>query len=268
MPDFAENLKLLTARYKSVSELCRQIDINRSQFARYVSGDSKPSAYNLRKIAKHFGIPPSDICMRHKQFAERFGGDRKDATSTGIISLNPLRGASLGSIEEMKAYTGYYFSYLQSPTQPTGLLQSLVHLHFDGTNVLSTMDEKFSRMSDGSRQVSRYDGVVSLLNGCIFIVDIETTGLDTILETILKLPHRRKSDVLVGLIMGMTTGMQRMPFASVTAWKFLGKRIDRSSKLKQCGFHDMNAASIDPSVREAFLQQDVRFIYPRILARP
>lgn len=268
MSDLAKNLELLSSRFKSVSELCRQLNINRSQFARYISGESEPSAYNLRRIVNHFGISHSDIALRHKEFAARFGDDHKQTASASFSSINPLRGTSLGNIEEMKTYTGYYFTHLQSPTYPTGLLKSLVHLHFDGTNVLSTMDEKFIRMSDGSRQVSRYEGVVSLLNGCLFIVDIEATGLDTILEIILKLPHRRKSDILVGMIMGMTTGIQRLPYASITAWQFLGKRINQESKLKQCGFHDMNAESIDPRIREAFSLQDVSFVYPKFFDRP
>lgn len=129
------------------------------------------------------------------------------------------------------------------------------------------MHEPLGSMPNGTRRKSRYEGVVSLLNGCVFIVDMETRNYDTILETILRLPYRGEHDVLWGVIMGMTTGLRRMPFASITAWEFLGKKIDMGSKLRRCGFCELTARSIDPAVREGFLKQDASFVYPRSFDR-
>ncbi|WP_395661954.1 helix-turn-helix domain-containing protein [Aestuariivirga sp.] len=271
MSDFAKNLRTLSERSRSVSELCRELRINRQQFARYLSGSSMPSVYNRRRLAEHFGISMDELSMEHGGFVRRHGDTPKLPKTRRVNAAaqeqQAALGRSLGNLAELKAYTGYYYSYLQTPSDPARLLQSLVHLHFDGKNVLSVMDESLGKMPDGTRRKSRYEGVVSLLNGCLFIVDIETTDNDTILETILRLPYRSKHDVLWGVIMGMTTGLRRMPFASITAWKFLGKKIDVRSKLDRCGFREMTAKSIDPTVRDGFLKQNNSIVYPKSFDR-
>ena len=271
MSDFAKNIRTLSERSRSVSALCRELGINRQQFARYLSGASTPSVYNRRRLADHFGMSLAELSIEHGEFERRHGDTPKVANTMRAKAEMQMQhvslGKSLGNLAELKAYTGYYYSYLQTPSDPARLLQSLVHLHFDGTNVLSTMDESLGKMPDGTRRRSKYEGVVSLLNGCLFIVDMETTSRDTILETILRLPYRSKHDVLWGVIMGMTTGLRRMPFASITAWKFLGKKIDVLSKLERCGFREMTAKSIDPVVREGFLKQDTSFVYPKSFDR-
>ena len=48
--DFTKNLQVLLSPVQSVSELCRELNINRQQFARYLSGTSRPSKFNLAKL--------------------------------------------------------------------------------------------------------------------------------------------------------------------------------------------------------------------------
>lgn len=54
--DLAQNLRLICAREKSVSEICREIGINRQQFGKYLSGRSRPSQNNMHRICQHFGV--------------------------------------------------------------------------------------------------------------------------------------------------------------------------------------------------------------------
>ena len=67
--------------------------------------------------------------------------------------------------------------------------------------------------------------------------------------------------------MGMTTGRHRLPFVSITAFKFLGKRIDGAAKRRQCGFCEMDSKNVDPVVRNIFSQQEVSHIYPKVFER-
>ncbi|MEZ0197957.1 XRE family transcriptional regulator, partial [Pseudomonas qingdaonensis] len=46
---FATNLKLACSHYRSISEVCRQLSINRAQFNKYLSGQSRPTAFNLKR---------------------------------------------------------------------------------------------------------------------------------------------------------------------------------------------------------------------------
>lgn len=46
------NLKLLCSHYRSISEVCRQLAINRAQFNKYLSGQSQPTPYNRKQIGR------------------------------------------------------------------------------------------------------------------------------------------------------------------------------------------------------------------------
>lgn len=50
------NLKQLARQYPSVSELCRQLGINRTQFNRYLSGESFPRPDVLDRICRFFNV--------------------------------------------------------------------------------------------------------------------------------------------------------------------------------------------------------------------
>ncbi len=52
---FGDNLRALSADYPSVAELCRDLGINRTQFNRYLSGESFPRPDVLHRICQFFG---------------------------------------------------------------------------------------------------------------------------------------------------------------------------------------------------------------------
>ena len=51
---FGRNLRLLSAQYPSVAGLCRELGINRTQFNRYLSGESFPRPDVLHQICQFF----------------------------------------------------------------------------------------------------------------------------------------------------------------------------------------------------------------------
>lgn len=53
---FGANLKRLAQNYPSVSELCRQLGINRTQFNRYLLGESFPRPDVLDRICRFFDV--------------------------------------------------------------------------------------------------------------------------------------------------------------------------------------------------------------------
>lgn len=53
---FGANLRLLSRRYASISELSRQLGINRTQFNRYLSGESFPRPDVLDRICDFFKV--------------------------------------------------------------------------------------------------------------------------------------------------------------------------------------------------------------------
>lgn len=53
---FGRNLQSLAARAGSVSQLCRDLGINRTQFLRYLNGSAFPRPDVLQRICAHFGV--------------------------------------------------------------------------------------------------------------------------------------------------------------------------------------------------------------------
>ena len=53
---FGANLRLLSRKYPSISELSRRLGINRTQFNRYLSGESFPRPDVLDRICNFFGV--------------------------------------------------------------------------------------------------------------------------------------------------------------------------------------------------------------------
>jgi transcriptional regulator with XRE-family HTH domain len=53
---FGANLRRLAQQYSSVSELCRQLGINRTQFNRYLGGESFPRPDVLDRICRFFEV--------------------------------------------------------------------------------------------------------------------------------------------------------------------------------------------------------------------
>ncbi|WP_254054545.1 helix-turn-helix transcriptional regulator [Roseovarius sp. EL26] len=53
---FGENLRALCAQHPSVAGICRELKINRTQFNRYLSGESFPRPDVLSQICHYFGV--------------------------------------------------------------------------------------------------------------------------------------------------------------------------------------------------------------------
>ncbi len=83
---FGKNLCQLSARYKSISALCRELGINRTQYNRYLSGESFPRPDILHQICLFFDVdarillePIENIStashdlINHPMLAEFFG---------------------------------------------------------------------------------------------------------------------------------------------------------------------------------------------------
>jgi transcriptional regulator with XRE-family HTH domain len=53
---FSENLRALCLKRGTIAEVCRDIEINRQQFNKYLSGASLPNPATMAKLAKYFAV--------------------------------------------------------------------------------------------------------------------------------------------------------------------------------------------------------------------
>jgi transcriptional regulator with XRE-family HTH domain len=96
---FGRNLRVLVSSYRSVAALCREIGVNRTQFNRYLSGESFPRPDVLHRICQFFDVdarillepveslaPPVRDLLNHPELDGFFGSEPLDVSEAGFPS--------------------------------------------------------------------------------------------------------------------------------------------------------------------------------------
>lgn len=98
---FGRNLRHLAKDYPSISELARQLDINRTQFNRYLSGESFPRPDVLDRICRFFDIDARVLLEPVETIVDR-----------GRVLRGPVladfAGAGLKEVTEDRFPSGFY----------------------------------------------------------------------------------------------------------------------------------------------------------------
>jgi transcriptional regulator with XRE-family HTH domain len=247
----AANLQMLCSTHRSVSEVCRHLNFNRQQFARYLSGESRPSHHNLRRIADGFGIGVDDLLRPNPGLASRGVAATAEHRRDRLLDR-----AFPGDLQKLRPFLGYYHMHFLVPYAPGSIVRSLTCLSMDGAKTCSKTIERSSLTEGTIGYLSKYEGVVSYLGNCIFLVEFETLSNDSIVETVLFPSYRKKLDILTGLTFGVTSQVHRQPFASPVAWKYLGRTIQIRDAISVCGTFAGSDRSIDPRVRKFLRSED------------
>lgn len=245
--DLAQNLQLLADSRRSVSELCRELGFNRQQFARYLSGENRPSPHNLRRISEGLSIPMRELLAPHAEFSRLHG--RLIPRRPGASKLDR---AFPGDIRRLRPLLGVYHSHFQEPGAPNTIFRSLVQLFEEDGCIYSKSIERRSNRDVTTGYLSKYDGVASYLGNYIFVVEFESLTGDSIVETVLFPPYRKTLNLLTGMTFGVTSRVHRQPFASGVIWKFLGATPDLREALRLCGRVPLTDRKLDPAIRHFF----------------
>ena len=105
--NFAANLKSLCAEHGSISQICRDIGVNRQQFNRYLNGSSLPSAHNMRRIARHFNLTEAELFAETTSFERMLKGALPQIGRTPTEAfLDPFRDQQ----KNLRRYVGFYHS--------------------------------------------------------------------------------------------------------------------------------------------------------------
>ncbi len=122
---FGRNLRQLCAPYRSVSDLCRQLGINRTQFNRYLSGESFPRPDVLHLICQFFDVDARVLLEPL---------DKLD-TRPGVLN-HPFLAGNVGSgmlpLSEKAFPSGFYRFSRKSFVEDTLVIVGLVFIFRDG----------------------------------------------------------------------------------------------------------------------------------------
>ena len=256
--DLSENLRLLCSFEHSVSDACRAMDINRQQFSKYLSGLSRPSARNLRKICNHFNVRPADLFLPPDEFAESaiIKIRQKDLTEPAS-SGPPFRAAFDGHTRSLNKYLGYYLTYFYSFSWDGLMICALTHMFLRDGQICTRTIERSRDPGDNSLYLSKYDGQVAWLGNRIFVMEYQSLAKDALIETVLHPVGRSQLTYLRGITFGISS-RQRNPYMSRTVWQYMGSNIDLKSTMKSVGLFAPSSRRVSPTIIQALGQPDVR----------
>lgn len=251
--DFMRNLRLLCSFYKSIAEVCRRLDINRSQFNRYLSGRYKPSASTLRLFCEFFGVEEHEIMLPHSQFARLIQVRPQARTETPPSLPESAHLAKLGarSAAGLERYLGYYFEYYLSMARPGQLLRTLVCMERRGEQVYYQRTERMEAHPGEPPCHNRYLGMVQFLTDRIFMVDYESLNSHEISQTILFPSFKNRISRLTGLKIGVSDNSERMPCCARVLYEYLGPEVNVRKALSLCGVYPLDSPEIEESILQA-----------------
>ncbi|MFD1342471.1 helix-turn-helix domain-containing protein [Litorisediminicola beolgyonensis] len=166
---FGENLRHLSARAESISALCRALGINRTQFNRYLTGESFPRPDILYRICQHFDTDARILLEPLHSL-----GDEEDGSLFSLPFLKDFAGSGFTSVNEMLFPVGFYRFSRVSFFDPGRYTMGLVRVHRDGDLVmLRGFEAKEATSRQGLPTAPRtreYRGLVIAQEGGISII--------------------------------------------------------------------------------------------------
>ncbi|WP_164659260.1 helix-turn-helix domain-containing protein [Tropicibacter sp. Alg240-R139] len=140
---FGENLRSLARQYRSISELSRRLGINRTQFNRYLSGESFPRPDVLERICVFFDV---DARILLDPVA--------NIPSQGHILNGPILdeffGAGVNNLPEESFPSGFYRFSRRSFVNDTQFIVGLVYVYrFEGQTYVRGYEAKDAMAQQG-----------------------------------------------------------------------------------------------------------------------
>lgn len=267
--DFSSNMRLLCSYYRSIAEVCRRLDINRSQFNRYLSGRYRPSAHILRRFCDFFGVEEYEIFLPHEQFQRlikvrpsRSASD-VEVTQEALPEIAHLQKLGERGTAGLTNYLGFYFEYYMSMARPGKILRTLVRLEQRAQRVYYQRTERFQESPQDAVYHCIYLGVAHFLTDRIFLVDYESLTGHEISETILFPTFKNRVTRLNGLKLGVSGNGERMPCCARVVYEYLGASVDVTRALSLCGLYAPDSHELDPglahTVQNTMDAQDTHF---------
>ena len=211
---FPDNLRLLCGYRTSISQVCRALAINRSQFNRYLAGTSTPRPALMRKICDYFGVDLHEMLLPQQAFAAliRHRGVREGAPRGDLQKhMDQVLQASSHSQLDLE---GMYFEYYHSMFMPGAILRSLISFEWEGTLLGYRRLERIGPAGQVCRRHYRYRGLVLLMGDRIFLTDYEYGLKVELTQTILYPDYMTPMRTLVGVKLGVAANQKRTPCAT------------------------------------------------------
>ena len=261
----AANLRFAASFLPSVSQLCRDVGLNRQQMNKYLNGGSSPSPYNLRRIAGYLGVEPEELALPPERFARiwRHRGAIPVREVDRLRLPRPLRDAFVQPEAGVERFLGSYHCYINSHSWPGHVLRYVMRLSRAGGWIATKSVGRYAAEPEsGQRYLMKCAGVATMQANLLMIVEQQILGAGTLSTTILQPTYRSDVGVLSGICADTPSGGVRRPVATRVVFRFLGRNADLRSAIAQTAILPVDSPSIELRIRR-LLAEPVDSITPR-----
>lgn len=243
----ANNLKELLGAAGSISGLCRELGLNRTQFNRYLAGEAYPRPDVLQLICRHFGV---DARIMLEPLSDLRAGMLSDADRAILRILLPEGNKPF---DHFLFPDGYYQCWRRSFLQPGSYVSSMWRVRsIDQVKVVEGWDHYNYPMRSGTRRYARkvpWKGViVQGLDGiCLYS---RTDDEDTLVLTFLEFGVPSSSRYIRGIAMltrRQISGAERL--SPLLAQRFVGTKAELLRAARGTGV--LRGEDLPPAVRNA-----------------
>ena len=223
--------------------------MNRQQFNKYLSGQSRPSRSNMRRLCDFFGVTEAEILMDPAQFEQVVAVRRKPdplpQMRKPLLHLEALYRRS----QSLEKYVGYYYRYFYSFGNKGLITKSLASVHGDAGRYYWKNIEILRHPDTGAIiGVNKYAGALFYLADRINIIEYETLDFKSITQVTLYPSHQHRLLRLMGIQTGGPTRRGRKPGASKVALDYLGKDVDLRKAMVGVGLFHPDSAAIPADI--------------------
>lgn len=267
--DLPENLRLLCSYAPSISQVARDLNMNRQQFHRYLNGDNEPSLRKLRTICDYFGVEESEILLEHKEFKDIVAIKNPQPSLSDpfgnfvakIHQVNPT------STNDLRDSLGYYYSYVMTQELGGQVLRALIHMFAMNNYVYVKTVENYSNVKHRKRNILKYTGVAYHSGQEIIVHEREVFAGRMMWTTVLNPTDNDQFSIMTGLSLGITSSNRR----DIAAYRVVWERLDGDASLREmlrgCGVYDYDDEQISKDIRRA-IQNDIAPKEHVLIARP
>lgn len=251
--NFTANLKLAASFYPSISELCRKLEINRQQFMKYLSGNSFPSRYNLRRICDFFGFDEFEMLMPHDQFRNIVR--LRPVQSDSEVVVPPVMTELLSNAQRQRSQLtkthGYYHQYYLSFSNPGHILKSIVYIYGWNDYTFYKRIERLRKTDEtGPLDVYKYAGMITIAGDRMHMIDHETITGAELTQTVLYLNYRNRISMLTGLTMGVSGSDAHHPSCSRVVMEYIGRSVNLRQAISDCHIYPLDSEHVPNRILE------------------
>ena len=268
--DYRTNLQFCCDHYRSVSEVCRRLKINRQQFNRYLIGSATPSRHNHKLISDFFGLEEDELFGPHAAFAATFKRRIASQDTPSVLRHHArlLRAVSGAGDANLSEYQGFYFKYFYTYLGERRIKRELAHWYYDGEVLVSSVKQRYGgedEIGEARLRFITYRGIVGHLGDRLMVID-HHRGTAREVSTMILYPMGRLLNRLHGLTLGVSHGTDRSIGAARVVLDFLGTEIDIRAALVRLGTFDLDEPTVSEGIKRAVMN-DMRADETMFIAR-